>query len=78
LALGSAAGFVAALPSYLTSDQPTPTGGALLHVAGLTFGPTEETLIWLRLWIWGFALVAVAAVLARRSREGESLDVSAA
>jgi hypothetical protein len=95
LAIPSAAGFVASLLSYLTADQPTPTGGALLHEQGFAFGPTAETLLWLhlpdlsvgvqqvaeglqQLWIWGFALVAVAAVLARRSNDGETLDVRAA
>jgi hypothetical protein len=95
LAIPSAAGFVASLLSYLTSGQPTPTGGALLHEQGFAFGPTTETLLSLhlpdlsfdgqqvaaglqQLWIWGFALVAVAAVLARRSNNGEKLDVRAA
>lgn len=29
--LDHAAGFIASLPSYPTSTQPTPTGGAPLH-----------------------------------------------
>jgi hypothetical protein len=98
LAIPSAAGFIASLVSYLISDQPTPTGGALVHEQGFAFGPTTETLLSLRLpvltlesfegiqrltgglqqlWIWGLAVVAVAAVLARRSNKGEKLDAAA-
>jgi hypothetical protein len=93
LAIPSAAGIIASLLSYLTSDRPTPTGGALPHEQGSAFGPTAETMLALhlpfesppqlaeglqQLWIWGFALVAVAAVLARRSTTGETLDIRAA
>jgi hypothetical protein len=98
LATPSAAGFIASLVSYLTSDEPTPTGGALVHEQGFAFGPTAETLLSLplsilppgsvadiqrlaggiqQLWIWGFAVVAVAAILARRSNEGTKLDAPA-
>ena len=99
LAIPSAAGFVASLLSYLTSDRPTPTGGTLIHDLGFAFGPTAETVLALRLnlpddwsfgdlqqlalslqqmWVWGFALVAVAAVLARRRAGAETMDARAA
>ena len=99
LAVPSAAGFVASLLSYLTSERPTPTGGTLIHEQGFAFGPTAETVLALRLnlpddwsvgdiqqlalglqqmWVWGFALVAVAAVLARRSTGAPTRDARAA
>ncbi|MEU8234589.1 hypothetical protein AB0C12_33795 [Actinoplanes sp. NPDC048967] len=87
LAIPSAAGFVVSLMSYLTAVEPTPISGAMMHEEGFSFGPTAETLLALRvsewplvsvqslelLWIWGFAVVAVAAVLARRGVEREKL-----
>ncbi|MFG1604883.1 hypothetical protein [Actinoplanes sp. NPDC049265] len=86
LSIPSAAGFVVSLISYLTAAQPTPTGGAMLHEEHFSFGPTRETLTWLRLldgpfgsvrglellWVGGFALVAVAAVLAGRGAGREA------
>ncbi|MGA5304010.1 hypothetical protein ACPCHT_29090 [Nucisporomicrobium flavum] len=78
LIIPSAAGFVASLLRYLTLAEPLGTG-ELVHSHGFAFGPTIDLLRSLDLgegWyltpsdlqqlpIWGFALIAVAALLAR-------------
>jgi hypothetical protein len=82
LVIPSAAGFVASLARYLTVADPLGTGG-LVHAHGFAFGPTIDLLRamdigegWLltpsdfqQLPIWGFGLIAVAAIAARRTRE---------
>jgi hypothetical protein len=78
LAIPSAAGFVTSLLRYLTATDP-PRMSELVHADGFVFGPTIESMRALdltvgplltpgdlgNLWIWGFALIAVAAILAR-------------
>jgi len=78
LAIPSAAGFVASLLRYLTASDPLRMS-ELVHAHGFAFGPTIELMRALgmgegslltpgdlgQLWIWGFALIAVAAILAR-------------
>lgn len=93
LAVPSAAGFVASLLRYLTATD-SPRIGELVHDGGFAFGPTTHLMRALdlrdgailsvgnlgQLWIWGFALIAVAAILARPNRDavpvlaGESVD----
>ncbi len=82
LVIPSAAGFVASLARYLTIADPLGTG-ELVHSNGFAFGPTIDLLRamnigegWLltpsdfqQLPIWGFGLIAVAAIAARRTRE---------
>jgi hypothetical protein len=78
LAIPSAAGFIASLLRYLTATDPLRMS-ELVHAHGFAFGPTIELMRALgmeggslltpgdlgQLWIWGFALIAVAAILAR-------------
>jgi len=78
LAIPSAAGFIASLLRYLTANDPLRMS-ELVHANGFAFGPTIELMRALdldsgsllapgdlgQLWIWGFALIAVAAILAR-------------
>ncbi|MEV4706685.1 hypothetical protein [Actinoplanes sp. NPDC049316] len=78
LIVPSAAGFVASLLRYLTVADPAGTG-ELVHSHGFAFGPTVDLMRGLDLgegWfltpsdfqqlpIWGFALIAVGALLAR-------------
>ncbi|GID31613.1 hypothetical protein [Paractinoplanes brasiliensis] len=86
LVLPSAVGFVAALVNYLTVTDPLGTGG-LLHAGGFAFGPTAD--LWRAYdmgegWVltpsdlqllplFGFALIAVGAILARPRREREAV-----
>ncbi|PRY23974.1 hypothetical protein [Pseudosporangium ferrugineum] len=79
--LPSAAGFVASLVRYLTVADPVGTG-ELVHSRGFAFAPTVDLMRALDLgegWflspsdleqlpIWGFALIAVAAIIARPRR----------
>ncbi|WP_430791843.1 hypothetical protein [Actinoplanes sp. G11-F43] len=76
-----ASGFVFSLVSYLATGEPV-TGGGMVHDTGFTFGPTRSLLRAYDLgegWIlspgdiallpfWGFALIAIAAIAARRGR----------
>jgi hypothetical protein len=78
LALPSAVGFVTSLLRYLTATDPLRMS-EMVHAHGFVFGPTIELIRALgmfegsfltpgdlgQLWIWGFALIAVAAILAR-------------
>jgi len=82
LVIPSAAGFVASLLRYLTATDPLRQS-ELVHANGFVFGPTIELMRALgmeegslltpgdlgQLWIWGFALIAVAAILARRGSD---------
>ena len=82
LVIPSAAGFVASLARYLTVADPLGSG-ELVHAHGFAFGPTIDLLRamdmgegWLltpsdfqQLPIWGFSLIAIAAIAARRTRE---------
>ncbi|GAB2600540.1 hypothetical protein Aab01nite_65070 [Paractinoplanes abujensis] len=78
LILPSAVGFVASLWTYLTVSDPLGTGG-LVHVHGFAFGPTLDFMRALNMgegWyltpsdfqqlpLFGFAVLALAATLAR-------------
>lgn len=82
LVIPSAAGFVASLVRYLTVVDPLGTG-ELVHAHGFAFGPTADLLRAMdtgtgglftpvdfqQLPIWGFGLIAIAAIAARRARE---------
>lgn len=82
LAIPSAAGFITSLLRYLTATDPLRMS-ELVHAHGFAFGPTIELMRALdleegslltpgdlgQLWIWGFALIAVAAILARPGNE---------
>jgi hypothetical protein len=82
LVIPSAAGFVASLVRYLTIADPLGTG-ELVHTHGFAFGPTIDLLRAIdmgegrlltpsdfqQLPIWGFGLIAIAAIAARRTRE---------
>jgi len=85
LIIPSAVGFAASLAQYLTVADPLGTGG-LLHTQGFSFGPTIDLLRSLdigegwylspsdlqQLPIWGLALIAVAALIARPRRRHEA------
>ncbi|SNY38400.1 hypothetical protein [Paractinoplanes atraurantiacus] len=91
LVIPSAVGFVASLVRYLTVAEPLGSG-ELVHGHGFAFGPTLHLLRafdlgegWVltpgdlqQLPLWGFALIAVAAGLARPRREPETRGVTAA
>jgi hypothetical protein len=78
----SAVGFVASLARYLTIADPLGAG-ELVHAHGFAFGPTVDLLRAMDLgagWpltpsdfqqlpIWGFGLIAIAAITCRRARE---------
>ncbi|MCA2218949.1 hypothetical protein [Jidongwangia harbinensis] len=78
----SAVGFVASLTSYLTTATGRPGSGHLPHFDGFAFGPTTEWMRrmdigegWILvpsdfavLPIWGFGLIAIAAIVARPGR----------
>ncbi|GIF22698.1 hypothetical protein Ate02nite_54280 [Paractinoplanes tereljensis] len=82
LVIPSAIGFLASLVRYLTIADPLGTG-ELVHAQGFAFGPTIDLLRALDLgegWyltpsdfqqlpLFGFALIAIAAILARPNRE---------
>ncbi|GIM94757.1 hypothetical protein [Paractinoplanes toevensis] len=82
LVIPSAVGFLASLVRYLTIADPLGTG-ELVHAHGFAFGPTIDLLRALDLgegWyltpsdlqqlpLYGFALIAIAAILARPTRE---------
>ncbi|SDT21188.1 hypothetical protein [Actinoplanes derwentensis] len=82
LVVPSAAGFVASLTSYLTAGTGQPNSGHLPHFYGFAFGPTTEWMHsmdigagWIlvpsdfaMLPIWGFGLIAIAAIVARPGR----------
>ncbi|MCO8269046.1 hypothetical protein M1L60_00415 [Actinoplanes sp. TRM 88003] len=86
LIIPSAVGFVASLVRYLTVAEPLGTG-ELVHFHGFAFGPTIDLLRaydmgegWYltpsdfqQLPLYGFVLIAVAAVLARPRREFEAV-----
>jgi hypothetical protein len=85
LVIPSAVGFVASLLRYLTVADPIGMGERV-HTHGFAFGPTVDLLRaldlgegWLlspgdfgQLPIWGFALIGVAAILARPSKRREA------
>ncbi|RSM64747.1 hypothetical protein DMB66_19085 [Actinoplanes sp. ATCC 53533] len=97
LAIPSAAGFIISLLRYLTAADPLRMS-ELVHAHGFAFGPTIEVMRALdmaegslltpgdlgNLWIWGFALIAVAAILARPGNDpatalaGERVDAGEA
>jgi hypothetical protein len=82
LVIPSAVGFLASLLRYLTIADPLGTG-ELVHAEGFAFGPTLDLLRALDLgegWyltpsdlqqlpLYGFALIAIAVILARPARE---------
>jgi hypothetical protein len=82
LVVPSAVGFVASLTSYLTTATGQSGSGHLPHVYGFAFGPTTEWMRsmdigegWILvpgdfavLPIWGFGLIAIAAIAARPGR----------
>ncbi|MBL7252730.1 hypothetical protein [Paractinoplanes lichenicola] len=82
----SAVGFVASLWSYLTVADPLGTGG-LVHAQGFAFGPTLDFMRvydmgegWYltpsdfqQLPLYGFAVIALAAILARPRYEYEAV-----
>ena len=82
LVIPSAVGFLASLLRYLTVADPVGTG-ELVHPYGFSFGPTVDLLRaydlgegWVlspgdlqQLPLYGLALIAVAAILARPDRE---------
>jgi hypothetical protein len=82
LVVPSAAGFVASLTSYLTTATGRPGSGHLPHFHGFAFGPTTEWMRSMNIgegWIltpsdfavlpiWGFGLIAIAAIIARPGR----------
>ncbi|GAA1639908.1 hypothetical protein [Actinoplanes couchii] len=84
LTIPSALGFVTSLVRYLTVTDPLGNG-EVLHGDGFAFGPTIDTLRaldlgegWLlspgdlqQLWIFGFGLLAIAAIVARPSRHAD-------
>ena len=87
LVVPAAAGFVASLVRYLTATDPL-TMSQLVHGDGFAFGPTIYLMRWLDrgegsslfnpsdwqwLSVWGFALIAVAAILARPRRPFEAV-----
>ncbi|XVV15474.1 hypothetical protein ACQP2X_14365 [Actinoplanes sp. CA-131856] len=91
LVIPSAAGFVASLVRYLTVAEPLGTG-ELVHGHGFAFGPTIDLLRAYdlgegsiltpsdlqQLPLWGFALITVAALLARPRRDPEPRGVTTA
>ncbi|MEV4348595.1 hypothetical protein AB0J83_29410 [Actinoplanes sp. NPDC049596] len=91
LVIPSAAGFVASLLRYLTVADPQGTG-ELVHSHGFAFGPTIDLLRahnmgegWLltpsdfqQLPLWGFALIAIAALVARPTRDQKLHNPTAA
>ena len=86
LVIPAAAGFVVSLVRYLTVAEPLGTG-ELVHPYGFAFGPTIDLLRaydlgegWYltpsdfqQLPLYGFALIVVAAILARPRREFEAV-----
>jgi hypothetical protein len=87
LVIPSAVGFVASLLRYLTATG-SPGMSELVHAHGFAFGPTIELLRRLdmgegsslltpsdyqQLPIWGFALIVVAALLARPDKERKAM-----
>ncbi len=86
LVIPSAVGFLASLVRYLTVADPLGTG-ELVHARGFAFGPTIDLMRaydmgegWFltpsdfqQLPLYGFALIATAAILARPRRENEAV-----